>query len=124
MTPFWIFITALGIIAAIINFGIAAMRMKQRLVALVRGLAGLVSLALSVGIVVGKDVVHAHPPFTLTKQTVFIATGVAIFALLLLPSYVDQGNKVQGKLTLQQRAARPAKATVRLEKRGTDEWMN
>lgn len=124
MTPFWIVITAVGIVAAILNFAIAALRRRQPLVALVRGLAGLVSLVLSIGIVVGKEVLLIHLPFTLTKETVFIATGVVIFALLLLPSYAEQGGKDPNKLTLQQRAARPAKATIRLQNQKTDEWVN
>ena len=127
MTAFWYLITALGIIAAIINFALAGMRRQQVMVAVVRGLAGLVSLALSVGIVVGK-MEHVKLPFTLEWQTVFIATGVFVFAVLFLPSYLDKSasEEDEKKMTLQQRAARPAKATIRLQNTGSgsDEWVN
>ena len=125
MTAFWYLITALGLLAAIINFVLAALRRRQTSVALVRGLAGLISLGLSAGIVVGKAL-RLHPPFTLSWQTVFIAAGVFVFAVLFLPSYFDQSNRAEDaqKVTLQQRAARPAKATVRLQNSSTDEWVN
>ncbi|HET9980365.1 MAG TPA: hypothetical protein VFQ32_07970 [Ktedonobacterales bacterium] len=121
---FWWVISALGVLAAIINFSLAFARRKQPMVALVRVIAGVVALALPVGILVGKVILHAHPPFTLEWQTVFIATGAFVFAVLLLPSYVDKGEKA----TLQERAervVRPANATIRLEKPGVgDEWVN
>jgi hypothetical protein len=125
MTAFWYLITALGLLAAIINFILAGMRRQQVMVALVRALAGLISLGLAAGIVVGKAA-HLHPPFPLSVQTVFIATGVFVFAVLFLPSYFDKSTSPQDekKVTLQQRAARPAKATVRLQNSGTDEWVN
>lgn len=123
MTAFWYVVTAFGLIAAIINFSIAALNRQHALVALVRGLAGVVSLLLAVWVVVGKVVLQWHPPFALEWQTVIIATGGFVFAVLLLPSYVDQGQKDQAQPTIQQRAARPANATVRLQN-GTDEWVN
>ncbi|MBF6591908.1 MAG: hypothetical protein IVW57_15470 [Ktedonobacterales bacterium] len=123
MTAFWYLITALGIIAAIINFVLAGMRRTQTMVALVRGLAGVVSLALSVGIVIGKAM-RVHLAFALEWQTVFIATGVFVFAVLFLPSYLEKSNEEEHKVTLQQRAARPAKATIRLRNPSSDEWVN
>lgn len=123
MTAFWYLISALGFLAAIINFSLAAARRKQPIVALVRAIAGVVALALPVGILIGKLVLHIHPG-NLEWQTVFIATGAFVFAVLLLPSYVDKGKKA----TLQERAeraVRPANATIRLEKPGVgDEWVN
>ncbi len=124
MTTFWYLIFALGILATIINFSIAVARRQQTMVAIVRGLAGIISLALSLGIIVGKLVLQAHPPFPLEWQTVFIATGVFVFAVLWLPSYVDRGSKDGTHPTLQERAARPANATVRLNNSGSDEWVN
>ncbi|HEX6123430.1 MAG TPA: hypothetical protein VFY89_09725 [Ktedonobacterales bacterium] len=128
MTAFWYLITALGLIAATINFVLAGMRRQQVMVALVRGVAGVVSLGLSVGIVLGK-MEHIKPPFPLEWQTVFIATGVFVFAVLFLPSYLDKSaasEEEEKKMTLQQRAARPAKATIRLQNTGSgaDEWVN
>lgn len=125
MTSFWVLITVVGLIAAILNFAIAAARRSDVRVALVRGLAGLVSLALSLGIVLGKLVFQVHPPFELTREAVFAGTGVAIFALLFLPSWAGQnGEEEKPKVTMQQRAMRPTNATIRLEKRGGDEWVN
>jgi cytochrome c biogenesis protein CcdA len=123
VTPIWYAIVALGIIAAIINFSIAAVRRKQAMVALVRILAGVVSLAVSVGIVLGKAFRLQHP--TLQWQEVVIGFGVFIFAVLLLPSYVGREDSSAGKkVTLQQRAARPANATIRLRDANSDEWVN
>lgn len=124
MTAFWYIISGLGILAAIINFSLAVARRQQTMVALARAVAGIVALALPVVILYGKLVSHMHPPFPLDWQTVFIATGAFVFAVLLLPSYVDKGEKA----TLQERAeraVRPTKATIRLEKPGIgDEWVN
>ncbi len=123
MTPLWYFIIALGCLAAVINFSIAASRRKQPMVAIVRVAAGLVSLAVSVGIIIGKTFRLQHP--TLQWQEVVIGFGVFIFAVLLLPSYVGRDDNVESpKLTLQQRAARPVNATVRLRNPQTDEWVN
>lgn len=124
MTAFWYVISGIGILAAIINFSLAVARRKQPMVALARSIAGVVALALPVVILYGKLVSHLHPPFPLDWPTVFIATGAFVFAVLLLPSYVDKSEKV----SLQERAervVRPTNATVRLEKRAVgDEWMN
>ncbi len=124
MTAFWYVISGIGILAAIINFSLAIVRRKQPMAALARAIAGAVALALPVVILYGKLVSHLHPPFPLDWPTVFIATGAFVFAVLLLPSYVDKSEKV----SLQERAervVRPTNATVRLEKRAVgDEWMN
>lgn len=121
MAVFWYVIILVGILAAIINFSLAVSRRSQPMVALVRALAGVVSLVPPVGVIVGKFVVGAHLPSGLNWQTILIATGVFIFAVLLLPTYVD---KEKPKVSLQERAARPANATIRLEKTGGDEWVN
>jgi hypothetical protein len=125
VTAFWYVISGIGILAAIINFSLAFAHRNQPMVALARAVAGMVALALPVVILIGKLVLHARPPFALDWQTVFIATGAFVFAVLLLPSYVDKSEK---KETLQERAAhvvRPTNATVRLEKRAVgDEWVN
>jgi hypothetical protein len=124
VTAFWYVISGIGILAAIINFSLAFARRKQPMAALARSIAGVVALALPVVILYGKLVSHLHPPFPLDWPTVFIATGAFVFAVLLLPSYVDKSEKV----SLQERAervVRPTNATVRLEKRAVgDEWMN
>jgi peptidoglycan/LPS O-acetylase OafA/YrhL len=124
VTAFWYVISGIGILAAIINFSLAIVRRKQPMAALARAIAGAVALALPVVILYGKLVSHLHPPFPLDWPTVFIATGAFVFAVLLLPSYVDKSEKV----SLQERAervVRPTNATVRLEKRAVgDEWMN
>jgi len=123
VSPFWYLITGLGVLAAIINFTIAAARRNEPMVALARGLAGLVSLAAAIGIIAGKDVLHYHPPFHLEWQSVIIVSGVFVFAVLLLPSYVGRGEKTEAN-PLQERAARPVNATIRLREKGSDEWVN
>jgi len=122
MTAVWYIIVAICALAAIINFTIAGARRKQPLVALVRVLAGLVSLAAVAGIIIGKSLNIPHP--FLDARNVFIGFGVFVFAVLLLPSYADRSAKDAPKVTMQQRAARPANATVRLRDAGTDEWVN
>lgn len=122
MTAVWYIVVALGILAAIINFGIAVARRSQPMVMVVRALAGLVSLGVAVGVVLGKAERIAHP--YLEAQYVFIGLGVFVFAVLLLPSYVDRGDKATPKVSMQQRAARPANATVRLRDASADEWVN
>src|SRR5262249_39370511 len=123
---FWPTITTLAVIAAIVNFAIAVSRRQYPLVALVRALAGTASLALAVIIVVGKALQY-HPEdagISLQWQTVFIATGVFIFAVLWLPSYVERGSRAPARTSIQERAARPAKATIRLQRTDGDEWVN
>ena len=124
MAPFWYVIVALGVLAAVVNFSIAFSRRKQPMVALVRALAGFVSLAVSIGIILGKAFRLSHP--YLQWQEVVIGFGVFIFAVLLLPSYVGRESETDTapRMTLQQRAARPANATVRLRNMQSDEWVN
>ncbi len=121
MTATWYIITGLGVLAAIINFSIAAVRRKEPLVALARVLAGLVSLAAAAGIVIGKAIGY-HPGFQWQWETAIIGAGVFVFIVLFLPSLVGRDEKAQK--ALQERAARPANATVRLGNQGLDEWVN
>lgn len=123
MTAIWYIIVAMCVIAAIINFSIAgARRKKQPMVALVRVLAGLVSLAAVAGIIIGKSLAIPHP--FLDWRNVLLGFGIFVFAVLLLPTYADRGAKDAPKMTMQQRAARPANATIRLRDAGSDEWVN
>lgn len=121
MTPFWIAIVVLGVLAAIVNFAIAAMRRDEPMVLAVRALAGLVSLIAAVGIVVGKEA--SLVPFLLDWPVKLIAAGIFVFAVLFLPSIVGKKSDTP-EVTLQQRAARPTNATVRLRDQGADEWVN
>ena len=122
MTAFWYMIVALGVIAAIVNFGFAIVRRKQVVVAAVRAIAGVFSLACVAGIVIGKALHLQHP--YLQAQFVFIGFGIFVFLVLVLPSYADRGSDVEKHISLQQRAARPANATIRLRDGATDEWVN
>lgn len=122
MTPVWYIVIALGVLAALINFSIAVARRARPMVMAVRGVAGVLSLGVAIGVVLGKAERIAHP--YLDVQYVFIGLGVFVFAVLLLPSYVDRGSKETPKVSMQQRAARPANATVRLRDAGADEWVN
>jgi hypothetical protein len=122
VAPYWYVIVAIGCLAAVVNFFVAFTRRKQPMVALVRLLAGLVSLAVTIGIILGKAFRLAHP--YLQWEEVVIGFGVFIFAVLLLPSYVGRDSEAAPTMTLQQRAARPANATVRLRNAQSDEWVN
>jgi len=121
MTPFWIVIIALGVLAAIVNFAIAASHRGEPMVIAVRTLAGLASLVASVGIVVGKEanLVGTILPWSYK----LIGAGVFVFAVLFLPSILSKRSAAP-EVTIQQRAARPANATVRLREQGADEWVN
>ena len=122
MTLFWYAIVTLCVIAAIINFILAYARRKHPMMALLRGGAGAVSLALALGIIVGKvlEIPHTY----LTRENVFIAVGIFIAIVFLLPSYIEKVNGEGPKMSIQQRAARPIKATVRLRDVQPDEWVN
>jgi peptidoglycan/LPS O-acetylase OafA/YrhL len=124
VTAFWYVILALGFIAAIVNFAIAGTRRKEPVIAIVRAVAGLISLGAVAGIIIGKALSLPHP--YLQAQYVFIAFGVFIFAVLVLPSWADRSRSSEPRVTMQQRAARPANATIRLRDAGkpTDEWVN
>lgn len=132
---FWPLIITLALIAALINLGLAIARRRYPMVALVRGVAGFLSLALGIGIIVGKSL-QLHPPFALDAPTVFIAAGVFVFATLWLPSRlelnIERESGAKTPTTMQERAARPTNATIRLQqsgaksggKTGADEWVN
>jgi len=122
VTAVWYIVVALGMLAAIINFSIAVARRSRPMVMVVRALAGLLSLGAALGVVLGKADRVAHP--YLEARYVFIGLGVFVFAVLVLPSYVDRGNKEHPTVSMQQRAARPANATVQLRDAGADEWVN
>ncbi len=106
----------LALLAALINFSVAVLRRKYPMVALVRALAGLVSLALSVAIILNQVlVIHVFQRLDLTNLSwseVFIATGVFVFLVLWFPSYVERGSRAPAP-SIQERAVRPANATVR-----------
>jgi hypothetical protein len=122
VTPFWYAIVTLCVIAAIVNFIFAYARRKRPMMALVRGGAAAVSLVLAVGIILGKAISIDHP--YLDAQYVFIAVGIFIAVVFLLPSYIEKVNGEGPKVSMQQRAARPVKATVRLRDVQSDEWVN
>lgn len=118
----------LALLAAIINFSVAVSRRQYALVALVRVLAGLASLAVSVFIILNQVlVIHVFQRLDLRDlswSTIFIATGVFVFIVLWFPSYVERGSRAPARPSIQERAVRPAKATVRLQRSGPDEWVN
>lgn len=121
MTPFWIVIVVLAIIAALVNFIIGASHRAEPIVFAVRLAAGLLSLAAVAFIVVGKAA--SLMPVILSWPVRIILAGLFVFAVLFIPSAVER-NRDQTEPTIQQRAARPANATVRLREGGADEWVN
>jgi hypothetical protein len=123
VTPFWYAIVALCVLAAAINFVLAYARRKRTSMALLRAAAGIVSLVPAAGIVLGKVTEIPHP--YITRENVFIGVGVFIALVFLLPSYIEKSAGEAPKVTIQQRAARPANATVRLRDAASpEEWMN
>lgn len=131
MTPFWYMILAVGIIAGVINLAIAFARRGTPTLALIRLGAAIVSFVPVVGIIVGKSIAISHP--FLEKEYVIIGAGVYIFFVLFLPSTfernaapADAATGQKPRMTMAQRAARPANATIRLRdaRSGSDEWVN
>jgi hypothetical protein len=131
VTPFWYVILTVGIIAGVINLGIAFARRKTPMLALIRLAAAIVSFVPVAGIIVGKSIAINHP--FLQKEYVVIGAGVFIFFVLFLPSAFERrstpestGGAQRPRMTMAQRAARPANATVRLRdaRSGSDEWVN
>ncbi|HEV7126868.1 MAG TPA: hypothetical protein VGN32_05435 [Ktedonobacterales bacterium] len=127
---FWYILIAVGTLAAIINLSLGWAHRDRPVHALVRGAAGLVSLGLAIGVVVTKLILNLHLPTSMegprSNQFVFIAAGLFIGAALMLPSYIDRIDRQDGEATgpsLQERAARPVNATVRMQK-NSDEWVN
>jgi hypothetical protein len=121
LTPFWIGIIVLAIIAAAVNFAIGASHRSEPVILGVRLAAGVASLAAALFIIVGKAADLA--PVILTWPERIILAGVFVFAVLFVPSVVER-NRNQTEPTIQQRAARPANATIRLRESGSDEWVN
>lgn len=124
---FWYLLIAIGTLTAIINFGLGWAHRERLAGALVRFAAGIISLALVVGVVITKLILDIHLPAGMELLRVnrygFIAAGLFIGATLMLPSYVDRQTGEANAPTMQQRAARPANATVRTQK-NSDEWVN
>jgi hypothetical protein len=122
----WYITIAIGVLAAIINFSLGWAHRSRPLHAGVRLLAGIVSLGLAVGVVVTKLILNLHLPAALegpgANEYVFIAAGLFIGGALMLPAYIDRDSGESQGPSLQQRAARPANATVRLQK-NSDEWL-
>lgn len=122
----WYITIAIGALAAIINFSLGWAHRGRPLHALVRFAAGIVSLGLAVGVVVTKLILNLHLPRALegpgANEYVFIAAGLFIGGTLMLPAYIERSGAESQAPSLQQRAARPANATIRLQK-NSDEWL-
>ncbi|HEX6798886.1 MAG TPA: hypothetical protein VF116_14345 [Ktedonobacterales bacterium] len=132
MTSFWYLIVAVGIVVGLINLGIAYARRKTPMLALIRVGAAIVSFVAVAGILVGKAM-GLHPFLVLEREYVLIGAGVFIFFVLFLPSTFERNAAPEAegqkpRVTMAQRAARPANATVRLRDArsgsGSDEWVN
>ncbi|HEY7982534.1 MAG TPA: hypothetical protein VID73_00115 [Ktedonobacterales bacterium] len=124
---FYYIITAVGVLAAIINFTLGWAHRDKLLQAAVRFAAGVVSLVPPVGFVIVKLILNQHLPQAINgpraPQLVFIAAGLFIGGTLMLPAYIERGSGEAEAPTIQERAARPANATVRLQQT-LDEWVN
>ena len=108
----------MGVLAAIVETAIWFTR-RSRPMVLYRGAGGAGGfLVAAVGIVVGKeaDLISVILPWS------YKVIGAGVFvpsAVLFLPSILGK-NSAAPDVTLQQRAARPANATVRLREQGAD----
>lgn len=122
MTPFWIAITALCGLAAIVNFALAVSNHAKPRVMGIRALAGVLSLLAVAGILVGKAANLV--PVLLSIPLKVTAAGVFVFAVLFLPAALSGGDPQGEEMTLAKRAIRPTTATVRLKQPGSDEWIN
>jgi hypothetical protein len=78
-------------------------------------------------VIVTKLIMNIHLRTTIVGIApgyfIFIASGIFIGATLMLPSYIEQSSGQEQGPSLQQRAARPVNATIRLQK-NSDEWVN
>lgn len=126
MTLYYI-IVVVGLIVAAINFVLGWAHREKPVSALVRFAAGLVGVALAVGVIVTKLIMNMHLQTSIAGiepvYVIFIGAGIFIGATLMLPSYVERGSAPATTPSLQERAVRPVNATVRLQK-NTDEWVN
>lgn len=124
---FYYIIMVVGVLAAIINFTLGWAHREKMTTALVRFAAGVVSLIPPVGFVITKLILQVHLPAGFNgpsaQQYVFIVAGLFIGATLMLPAYIERGGAAVQPPTIQERAARPVNATIRLQK-NTDEWVN
>ncbi len=127
MEPLYVAIIAVGTLVAIINFVIGWVNRAQPLRATVRFIAAAVSLLVPVGLLLSKLALQlnlrpaSHDPNL--RSYIFIGAGLFVGATLMLPAYIERGGAEPTGPTIQERAARPAKATIRLE-RNTDSWVN
>jgi hypothetical protein len=124
---FYYIIAAVGVLAAVINFALGWAHRAKPMHAIIRVGAGIVSLVPPVGFVVTKLILNVHLPQGLNgpnlPQYLFITAGLFVGATLMLPAYLERSGEPEAGPTLQERAARPANATIRLQK-NTDEWIN
>ncbi len=121
-TPFWIGVIALTIIVAAVNFAIGASRRGNPVIFGVRLAAGVASLAAAAFIILGK-LANIMPVLLSWPARITIA-GVFVFAVLFIPSVIERNREPSTEPTIQERAARPANATIRLREGGSDSWVN
>jgi hypothetical protein len=120
-------IVVVGLIVAAINFVLGWAHREKPIHTLVRFAAGLVGVALAVGVIITKLVMNMHLQTAIAGvqpvYVIFIGAGIFIGATLMLPSYIEHNDEPEAGPSLQERAVRPVNATVRLQK-NTDEWVN
>lgn len=126
MTLYYI-IVVVGLLVAAINFALGWAHREQAINAVVRFAAGLIGVVLAVGVIVTKLVMNMHLQTEIAGiqpvYVIFIGAGIFIGATLMLPSYIEKNGAPEAGPSLQERAVRPANATIRLQK-NTDEWVN
>lgn len=122
-TPFWIAVIIIALAVGVINFAIGATRRGDMVALAVRMAAGLASILAAGFIIYGKlaDIM----PTRLSWPEKIVMAGLFVFAVLFIPSVIER-NRAQETTepTLQQRAARPVNATIRLREASDSEWIN
>jgi hypothetical protein len=120
-------IVVVGLIVAAINFTLGWAHREKPVSVLVRFTAGLVGVAMAVGVIVTKLVMNMHLQTSIAGiqpvYVIFIGAGIFIGATLMLPSYVERNGAPEPAPSMQERAVRPVNATIRLQK-NSDEWVN
>ena len=93
MSTFATLAIILGVLSGLINFGIGIMRRDHIWVALMRFIAGLVSFAVAVGVIVSKmNGIHLPAGWHSGDNIIFLFIGLALFvgATLMLPSSIER----------------------------------
>lgn len=123
---FIITLVVISVSACLINAGLGVLHRKRPWVLLVRLLAGAISLAPLLALILSKAFsLHLMVNLGLTSTAnAFIAIGVFIALTLMLPSWIDRAPKeAPASAGAKGQKVGAGKGRVRVIN-GTDEWVN